>query len=184
MKILLILFIIFSLVFFVTNQQNTFSKDILIPETQRPSYLENTPSGSPFRGAYQITAYFHDKGYFQTFHHDHTGIDLIPLTSPHEPTTNPVLLHATISGIATWYHEACSGSAVIITNDTYTVYMGHIASYLVQNNTAVKKDQNVAIMGKSGQPACITGPHVHYQLYNRIKGRMILIDPLPYLQHK
>ncbi len=154
---------------------------ISLPSSQPKSFSTTSqfiPNGVPLPGAFIITAGYHDPSYVKIFHKEHTGIDLIPAP----PYKNPVILHSTISGIAYHYSEQCSGNAIIIINPQFIVYLGHIASFLVPNQSHVSYGENVATMGESGElGVCITGAHVHYQIYKKVDGKYMIVDPTGYI---
>jgi murein DD-endopeptidase MepM/ murein hydrolase activator NlpD len=136
------------------------------------------PSGSPFLAPYIVTAYYHDPSYFAEFHTQHTGIDMVPK----DMDESKGIIYATMSGMGYYYHEVCSGNAVIIEDADYLIYFGHVAEYLFPDNTEVVKGQPIAMMGESGElGVCVTGPHLHYQISEKIDGVFQIINPLPYL---
>lgn len=160
---------------------NTFSPsslNVLQPLTQQSI----VPQGSPLPpGAYVITAYFHDPAYFKIFHKQHTGIDMVP-SNYTQSSNQVVLLHTTIDGIAYRYTDSCSGNAVIVINSEYIIYLGHIQTFLINNGQNVHYGDTVATMGESGKLGeCVTGAHVHYQIYKKENGIFTIVDPLPYV---
>lgn len=141
------------------------------------------PQGVPLPGDYTITAYFHDINYYNTFHEWHTGIDMIPSTIWIKNHNNEeVFLHSTISGTGYTYTEKCTGNAALVINSNYIIYLGHVKSFLFNNGDTISFGQKIAIMGESGELGkCITGPHVHYQIFKKIDNNFVIIDPITYL---
>lgn len=151
-----------------------------LPYIQNTNYTNNSkPFGNPLGNIpYMITATFHDPQYFTAFHKEHTGIDLVAKY----PSTSPITLYSTLNGILYTSDNACSGEAVLVKNSEYIIYYGHIKTVLKKPGSKINRGDKIAIMGESGELGkCVTGVHVHYQIYKRVLNDWMIIDPSHYL---
>ena len=74
-------------------------------------------------------------------------------------------------GQVTTYTDQWQNTTIRIENDEWIVTMLHPRSYLVRAG-AVIRGQRVGVMGAQGRA---TGPHVHFSIYDKIRGNYV--DP-------
>ncbi len=134
------------------------------------------PNGSPIHGSYIVTAYFHDPRYFKIFHHQHEGIDLVPKNASN------TFLYSTINGIGYNNYDVCGGNSVIIKNLNYIIYLGHIKVSYIHSGDEIHYGEKVAQIGETGMfGVCVTGVHVHYQIYKNEDNNWVIVNPYPYM---
>ena len=83
-------------------------------------------------------------------------------------------LFATLDGVVHVSSTWPCGTGVEITNDTYRVLYCHLEQAHVQDGQSVHQGMQIGTMGQSGDA---TGPHLHYEIWERGKN----INPLVFL---
>jgi murein DD-endopeptidase MepM/ murein hydrolase activator NlpD len=136
----------------VQKQQTTVLYSLL--EGRKSKFLR-TPSLTPAEGwvssrfGYRISPFTSNKEF-------HSGLDIASMVGTE--------ILSTAEGVVTSVGKSDGLGLSIIINHGYgfkTVY-GHLSQALVKDGQAVKRGQNIALMGNSGRS---TGPHLHYQVY-------------------
>ena len=131
-------------------------------KTELFSYLENqksafscTPSIVPAEGwissrfGYRVSPFTNKKEF-------HNGLDIVSRVGTE--------ILSTADGVITSVDKSDGLGLNIIINHGYgfkTIY-GHLSKTLVKNGQAIKRGQDIALMGNSGRS---TGSHLHYQVY-------------------
>lgn len=114
------------------------------------------PSGMPASGP--IT---------QGCHYGHVAIDIgVPIGTKIKSTMSGEVVYAG------WNNEGY-GNLVIVKNDKYTTYYGHLSKVPVNVGDQVEAGDVIGISGSTGNS---TGPHLHYEV--RVNGRAV--DPSKY----
>jgi murein DD-endopeptidase MepM/ murein hydrolase activator NlpD len=136
----------------IQKLQNTELYSLL---ESRKSIFLGTPSLAPAEGwvssrfGYRVSPFTSNKEF-------HSGLDIASRVGTE--------ILSTAEGVVTSVGKSDGLGLSVIINHGYgfkTVY-GHLSQSLVKDGQAVKRGQNIALMGNSGRS---TGPHLHYQVY-------------------
>jgi murein DD-endopeptidase MepM/ murein hydrolase activator NlpD len=139
---------------------------VLSPARERIVRPENMPIHLPVDGF--ITARFRKGGWF--IGRRHHGIDVAaPLGAPIRAAGSGTVV------LADWTPDF--GNMVILSHgDGYFSYYGHAMQLLVEQGTAVRKGQTIALLGNSG---ISSAPHLHFEIWqdnNPIDPEQVLFE--------
>ncbi|NJK35124.1 MAG: M23 family metallopeptidase [Oscillatoriales cyanobacterium SM2_2_1] len=112
------------------------------------------------------------------WHPIHGGIRFHQGTDLAAPAGTPVV--AAFSGrveIAAWVGGY--GLMVVINhNNRYETRYAHLTELFVQEGQEITQGTVIGLVGSTGNS---TGPHLHFELWEQIKGEWYVLDPTPHL---
>lgn len=139
------------------------------------------PQGNPLQAANTVLT----QGYGVGSHapaHVWGGIDLAidgngdRFADPDGSWNHPV--YATHDGVVKLTPESWpGGNHIWLSNDAYRTGYAHLASFAVENGTAVRRGDLIGYVGSTGQSS---GPHLHYDTWIFEDGAWVNVNPLDF----